>query len=99
MVSYSNISVKQSSSSVDRIHLAIGIIRHAQDPNELNGEGIDKLHKVVNRQELLFDTDPPEKQTFRKQLLENLFALARAEQSVKNDERGKLYFYLVNLLL
>jgi hypothetical protein len=79
-----------SSLDTDRIHLAIGIIRHAQDPNELNGEGLDKLEKVAGRQELIFDSEPREKQVFRKNLLESLFALARAEQQVKNDERGRL---------
>lgn len=80
----------RGSPDTDRIHLAIGIIRHAQDPNELNGEGLGKLEKSVGKQELLFDTDPREKQAYRKNLLESLFTLARAEQQVKNDERGGL---------
>ncbi|KIW09369.1 hypothetical protein, variant [Verruconis gallopava] len=71
----------------DRIHLAIGIIRHAQDPKELNGEGLAQLERVASRQDLIFDQEPPEKQAFRKRLLDNLFTLARHEQQVKNDER------------
>lgn len=75
---------------IDRVHLAIGIIRHAQDLNELNGEGLNKLEKSAAKQELIFENEAREKQAFRKNLLESMFALARAEQQVKNDERGTM---------
>jgi hypothetical protein len=72
----------------DRILVAFGIIRHAQDPNELNGQGLDKLEKVLSKQELLNDTDSAAKNVYRHNLLENFFELARAEQQVRNGERG-----------
>ena len=69
--------------------LAIGIIRHAQDLTQLNGEGLSKLEKTSAKQDLLFDNEPKEKSDFRKTLLESMFSLARAEQQVKNDQRGE----------
>jgi hypothetical protein len=54
----------------------------------LNGEGLHKLEMTAGKHDLVFENDSPAKAKFRKRLLESLFALARAEQQVKNEERG-----------
>lgn len=40
------------------------------------------------KEELIYDNEAPAKATYRKNLLQSMFALARAEQQVKHDERG-----------
>ena len=46
--------------------------------------------------ELRQEGEKDDKVHYRRQLLENLFALARAEQQVKEDEKGKVVTISLN---
>lgn len=59
--------------------------------------GLAKLKDIVDKMELRQDGDSNDKVNYRKSLLENLFALARAEQQVKEHDKGNAVFVLPSL--
>jgi hypothetical protein len=74
--------------------VTIAIIRHAQKPDELDGNGLARLEEVAASLKLVYDIDQEkvEKPKFRKALLKSLFDLAKAEERYLYEEEGKLTF-------
>lgn len=70
--------------------MAVAILRFViQDQQRFEGRGIDRLERVTfEKANIEFDKESDEKIKQRKEILKQVFRIARAEQMLVADERG-----------